>query len=299
MNISALSSSTSSTPTYQQKAQQLATSQTISSSSEDRIYLLTSEASSGYSTPLQQAWADLTGSLNTAWAGSAQGTGDLNVAKTALATYTQLLPSSSLYMSSMTAPSQTFLKDLSNLKSAIDSGDVASAKKPFSVAQADAPDNVSEALSSAAGSGDTDNMARLMMEGAANISGYLTSIGYTQSNATVEANALMLGSITENPVVSTVQDQAQETEVEQQVTQIATSESTSAPTSNQLVATGESAMYKAYKTIFDADPLAIKNSNLNKYNEWDAALKQLSSSLTQQISGAISSTATSGVSVSA
>lgn len=278
MDISALSSATSSTLTYQQKAQQLAASQTISSDPEVTGALGLGEIYSGYTSPLQQAWTDLTGCLNTVWAGSAQGSGDLNAAKTALDTYTQLLPSSSLYMSSMTAPSQTFLNDLSNLKNAIDSGDVTSAKNAFSVAQADAPDTVSGAFSLAVETGDTDNMSRLMMEGAANLSGYLTSIGYTQSNATIEANAMMLGSVVENPVVNTAQDKAQEAKAETQATQIATVDSVSASTSNQLVATSESAMYKVYKTIFDADPLAIKDSNLNKYNEWDAALNQLYSS---------------------
>ena len=312
MNISGVSSSSLSQTisslltnttqiTYQSVAQQLADSQTISSDPDVRLTLTTAMGNSNYLDPMQQAWLGLNKSLATGEATiplGAQGTGDLAAAKSALDTYTQLLPSSSLYMSSLTTPSEKFLSDLKTLGNSINSGDLPAAQTAFRKAQIDAPDSIGGAFATANCTGDTDNMARLSMESAANFSEYLTSIGYTQANANVEANAVVLGGLTENPVVTTAQDKAQEAQAAQQMTQIVNVNSVSAPTSNQLVATAETPMYKVYDAIFNADPFGIKNSDPNTYNLREAVLNQLEGSLSNQTSRDASSTMASSVKIS-
>ncbi|MGD0521778.1 MAG: hypothetical protein ABSA48_11030 [Terracidiphilus sp.] len=314
MNISGVSSSSLSQTiislltnttqmTYQSVAQQLADSQTISSDPDVRVTLGTSMAESDYSDPMQQAWTALGKSLASSLDPGAMvfgaGTGDLSAAKTALDTYMQLLPSSSMYMSTLTTPSQAFLNDLSAMKTAINSGDLTGAQTAFATALADSPDDIGGAFSIANCTGDTDNMARLSMESAANLSDYLTSIGYTQTNANIEANAMELGSLTENPLVTTTQDKAQEAQAAQQTTEIVSVDSAGASTSNQLLATAETSMYKVYDAIFNADPFGIKNSDPNLYNLRDAVLNQLEGALSGQSSGDALSTTASSVSLSA
>jgi len=284
-------------------ARQLAASQTISSASDVRLALGTAMASSHYASPLQQAWTDLSKSLTCGALAPGEmvygaGTGDLSAAKTALDSYTQLLPSSPLYMSTLTTPSQTFSNDLKTLGKAIDSGDLAGAQTAFATAQRNAPEDIGSAMAQANFSGDADNQARLTMETAAYFSGYLTSIGYTPTNADIEANAMTLGGVTENTVLTTAQDRTQEAQAEQQTTAISRLESSSAPTSNQLAATAETAMYKIYDAIFAIDPLAVKNSNMSVFNERDAVLNKLEGSLMGQNSGDASSTSVSSVNVS-
>lgn len=285
-------------------AKQLAASQTISADYDVRVALETSAGYSHYSPPLEQAWQDLSKSLTcAAFAPGAMvygpGTGDLAAAKTALNSYMQLLPSSPLYMSTLTTPSKAFLNDLKRLGKAIDSGNLTAAQSAFATAQRDAPDDVTNAMMRADFSGDVDNQARLTMEAAANMATYLTSIGYTRENANIEANAIMLGGVTESTVLKTPQDNAQQELASQQTTKIVSLESSSAPTSNQLAATAKTAMYKVYEAIFAIDPTAVRDSNLSVFNERDAVLDKLVSSLLGQTSGEAHSTTGPSVNISA
>lgn len=284
-------------------AKQLAASQTISSAEDVRATLGTASCLLHYTSPLQQAWMDLGKSLTSALAPGGMvygaGTGDLSAAKKALDSYSQLLPSSPLYMSTLTTPSQAFLKDLSTLGSAINSGNLKAAQAAFANAQRNAPPDIGSAMAQANFAGDADNQARLTMESAAYFSGFLTSIGYTQSNADAEANAMMLGGVTQNTVLNTAQDKAQEAQAEQQSTTISRAESSTAPTSNQFLATAESTMYKVYEAIFASDPFAVKNSNMNVFEERDAILNKLGGSLITNNSSQTSSTNPSSVNTSA
>jgi hypothetical protein len=58
-------------------------------------------------------------------------------------------------------------------------------------------------------------------------------------------------------------------------------------------------MYKVYDAIFNADPFAVRDSNMNVYNERDAVLNGLGSLLNGQNSGDANSTTVSSVNISA
>jgi len=279
-------------------AKQLAASQTISSDQDVRLALGLALSFSHYSPPLQAAWTELGMSLASGDSISffGVGSGDLSAAKTALDSYMQLLPSSDLYMSTLTTPSQAFLNNLNTMKTAIASGDLAGAQTAFGHALTNQPTDIGSAMGQANFSGDADNQARLTMESAANFAGYLTSIGYTQENANIEANAMVLGSVTETPAGMTVQNRALEAQAERQTTAVASLESSIAPVSNQLVATAASEIYKIYEALFAADPYAVRDSNMNANAERAVVLNQLFSSLNGQNSAGVPATTTVSVS---
>lgn len=160
--------------------------------------------------PEQTAWGTLEQSL---------ASGDVSSAQSALNAYNQILPSSNLYMSSATTPSAQFLSDLTAVGSALASGDVAGAQAAFQTAQADHPESVAAAVSSARGnlladttdavqaladssnlsgvvygqlSTDQTNLDSLSREQSANISDYLATQGYSAANASMYANAVAL-----------------------------------------------------------------------------------------------------------
>lgn len=284
MDISSLLASGS---TYQQVAQQLASSQTISSSYEIRNTLEVAYAYSGHETPINQAWADLRNSLND---------GDLTSAQSALNSYTQLLPSSNLYMSTLTTPSQTFLSDLNTLKNAINSGDISTAQAVFKTAQYDAPESVANAYSDAYTAGNVEEEAQLEAEAAAGYADYLVSVGYTQQNAAIEANDMMLGGLTENVSDTSTSGASQEKQAEDETTKIVTQDAAVAPTSNQLAATEASAMYKVYYDILSAS--SSNNDSSSVFAARDAVLNQLASSL-GSASSSSNAAAVSSVSVTA
>jgi len=279
-------------------AQQLASSQTISSDADVRITLGTAMASTDYESPLQQAWGEVGKSLasgdSTLFFGV--GSGDLSAAKSGLDSYMQSLPSSSLYMSALTTPSQAFLSDLQTMSTAINSGDLAGAQTAFNKAETDQPEDVASAMSQADFSGNASEQAQLSVETAANLSGFLTSIGYTQTNANIEGNAMVLGSLTETPTGMTVQSPTLDAQAEKESTAISSLESSTAPTSNQAASITDSAMYKIYDALFAADPYAVRDSNMNANSERGAVLNQLFSSMSGQDSG--SSAAAGAVNVS-
>ena len=279
-------------------AQQLASSQTISSDADVRITLGTAMASTDYESPLQQAWGEVGKSLasgdSTLFFGV--GSGDLSAAKSGLDSYMQSLPSSSLYMSALTTPSQAFLSDLQTMSTAINSGDLAGAQTAFNKAETDQPEDVASAMSQADFSGNASEQAELSMETAAYFSGFLTSIGYTQTNANIEGNAMVLGSLTETPTGMTVQSPTLDAQAEKESTAISSLESSTAPTSNQAASITDSAMYKIYDALFAADPYAVRDSNMNANSERGAVLNQLFSSMSGQDSG--SSAAAGAVNVS-
>lgn len=161
-------------------------------------------------TPEQTAWGTLEESL---------ASGDVSSARSALNAYNQILPSSNLYMSSATTPSAQFLSDLTAVGSALASGDVTDAQGAFQAAQADHPESVAAAVSSARGnlladttdavqaladssnltgvdygqlSTDQTNLDSLSREQSANISDYLTTQGYSAADASMYANAVAL-----------------------------------------------------------------------------------------------------------
>lgn len=263
MDISSLLASGS---TYQQVAQQLASSQTISSSYDVRIALVNAEGYSG--TSIEQAWSDLSNSLSR---------GDLTSAQSALNSYTELLPSSYLYMSTSTTPSQSFLNDLSTLKSVMESGDLSAAQSAFKTAQYDAPETVSGAYSVAYTAGNVAEEARLEAEAAAGFADYLVSVGYTQQNAAIEANNIVLGGLTENVSDTSTSGASQEKQAEDQTTKIVVQNAAVAPTSNQLAATEASAMYKVYYDILSVS--SSNNDSSSVFAARDAVLNQLANSL--------------------
>jgi len=279
-------------------AQQLASSQTISSGADVRLTLGMAMASTDYESPLQQAWGEVGKSLasgdSTLFFGV--GSGDLSAAKSGLDSYMQSLPSSSLYMSALTTPSQAFLSDLQTMSTAINSGDLAGAQTAFNKAETDQPEDIGSAMSQANFSGNASEQAELSMETAANFSGFLTSIGYTQTNANIEGNAMVLGSLTETPTGMTVQSPTLDAQAEKESTAISSLESSTAPTSNQAASITDSAMYKIYDALFAADPYAVRDSNMNANSERGAVLNQLFSSMSGQDSG--SSAAAGAVNVS-
>jgi hypothetical protein len=161
-------------------------------------------------TPEQTAWGTLEQSL---------ASGDVSSAQSALNAYNQILPSSNLYMSSATTPSAQFLSDLTAVGSALASGDVTGAQAAFQTAQADHPESVAAAVSSARGnlladttdavqaladssslsgvdygqlSTDQTNLDSLSREQSANISDYLATQGYSAADANMYANAVAL-----------------------------------------------------------------------------------------------------------
>lgn len=260
-----------SSPSYQEQAAQLAASQTISAAPDVRYILTEAMACSNYATPEEQAWFNLASSLSA---------GDLAAADRALDSYTQMLPSSPQSMSSMTTPSATFLGDLDTVRNAIESGDLGTARTAFQTAQYDAPDNVLGAWSLATAMHDVDQQARLMMEASANIAGYLVSIGYSQPDAAVEANDILLGSFTETEAPLTMQEKLQQAEAQTETEMIAALESQTAPETNQLAATGASAMYEVYASILGA--ASSTDTSTGAYALRDAALRADYEALTAQ-----------------
>jgi len=96
-----------------------------------------------YVSPAQEAWNALTQSLHL---------GDLSSAQTALGDYTASLsaPNSSSMLEA-TAPSDTFLKDLTSVGDALAAGSLADARAAYSAATLQRPDTAAEAVSSAQG----------------------------------------------------------------------------------------------------------------------------------------------------
>jgi hypothetical protein len=200
-------------------------------------------------------------------------------------------------MSALTTPSQAFLSDLQTMSTAINSGDLAGAQTAFNKAETDQPEDIGSAMSQANFSGNASEQAELSMETAAYFSGFLTSIGYTQTNANIEGNAMVLGSLTETPTGMTVQSPTLDAQAEKESTAISSLESSTAPTSNQAASITDSAMYKIYDALFAADPYAVRDSNMNANSERGAVLNQLFSSMSGQDSG--SSAAAGAVNVPA
>jgi hypothetical protein len=183
---------------------------TVSSSMPSVLPPAVSSAVANAVTPEQTAWGTLEQSL---------ASGDVASAQSALNAYNQILPSSNLYMSSATTPSAQFLGDLTAVGSALASGDVTGAQAAFQTAQADHPQSVAAAVSSARGnlladttdavqaladssnlsgvdygqlSTDQTNLDSLSREQSANISDYLATQGYSAANASMYANAVAL-----------------------------------------------------------------------------------------------------------
>lgn len=157
----------------------LAQNQTISADLDVRLALL--QAGNYYVTPTDQAWSALTQSL---------ASGNVTAAQTALANYSQILPTAPEALSPLTAPSKQFLSDLSNLGNALQSGDLATAKAVFQTAQYDKPDNVAGAFAMAYDTGNTAAEATLSLEATQNDTAELTGLGYTPENAKIEANII-------------------------------------------------------------------------------------------------------------
>lgn len=116
----------------------------------------------------------------------------------AIDTYTNSLSSSNVYDSSYTAPSAKYLADLANLKSAAAAGNMVESKSLLATAKLDAPESVAGGLSTAISKGDATGEANLMMEGTANMSGYLANHGYSSAGAMAEAVALAINGLSEN-----------------------------------------------------------------------------------------------------
>jgi hypothetical protein len=164
--------------------QTLAQNQVISADLDVREALLI--AGTFYRTPTEQSLLTLTNSL---------ASGDIAGAQTALATYIQILPTAPESLSPLTAPSTQFLNDLTNLGSALQSGDLASARSIFKTAQYDAPDNITGAFAVAYDTGNTGAEATLSLEATQNDTGELISLGYTPVNAKIEANIIEIAAV--------------------------------------------------------------------------------------------------------
>ncbi len=121
-------------------------------------------------------------------------------------------------MSPLTTPSQQFMDDLTALGTALQSGTKADVQAAFMAASNAAPENVLGAESITFGAGDMTGYAGVLQEAVANIAEQLQQIGYTAANATLEANAMMLGEVADGTAGSTVSDQ---TQVDQWITDLA------------------------------------------------------------------------------
>jgi hypothetical protein len=157
----------------------LAQNQVISADLNVRLALL--EAGGWYVTPTDQAWSALTQSL---------ASGNVTAAQTALASYTKILPTAPEALSPLTSPSTQFLTDLSTLGSALQSGDLTAARSDFQTAQYDKPTNNGSAYATAYDTGNTGAEATLSLESVENTTAELTWLGYTPSNAKIEANII-------------------------------------------------------------------------------------------------------------
>ncbi|MDR3774822.1 MAG: hypothetical protein P4L26_15815 [Terracidiphilus sp.] len=93
-----------------------------------------------YQSQSQTVWQSLQQSL---------AAGDIGAAQTALTNYTQSLAASNDSMSTLTTPSNQFMTDLTNLGSALSTGDLQGAQSAFQTAQADQPPSLAQALATA------------------------------------------------------------------------------------------------------------------------------------------------------
>jgi hypothetical protein len=176
---------------------------TINSAPSDASAGVLAALSSNYLSPTQQAWLNLTQSM---------AAGDLASAQTALNDYTQSLPASTAYMSSLTTPSAQFRSDLTALGSALNAGNLADAQTAFRAAEVTQPDNVAGAMGSAldtvinnmeaiaqgGGSPSASSAAQLtqdistldgvLAESSANVDAMLIAAGYTPSEASGYTN---------------------------------------------------------------------------------------------------------------
>lgn len=213
------SSSQLASDTYTPSSQSTQTSRSSSTSSASSSAQSKSTVS-GVPQSVLAAMAKYGDSVQGAWTklGQSVASGDLSSSQTALNTYTQTLSASNYSMSSLTAPSAQFLSDLTTLGSALTAGNVADAQSAFATAQKDAPLDVSsaialafsdaeadggltvqgiEASSSLSGvnygqlSNDTATLDSTLREGVANISSFLATQGFSASDASSYASAML------------------------------------------------------------------------------------------------------------
>jgi hypothetical protein len=202
-------------------------------------------AMANYVDPVYSSWEDLRKNL---------AAGDISAAQTSLTDYTQSLAASNLNMSSLTAPSANHMNDLVSIGKALSTGNLADARAAFTaadnqdglntsawgmaLAQAendsgmtvqglqDAMTNgTSFTVNSSKLAGDVKNLDDLAREGNKNITDYLVSKGFSSSDATAYATAVLSisnGSAAENSQV----DATRSTEWINSITNYATSGST-------------------------------------------------------------------------